>query len=182
MNVFTRLSLSKSVAAALFAVGAMSAQSANADTLWNWSYSGTDIAASGTLTTSSVADSLGFYQITGITGSRNGTAITGLYSTGSAIPGNEPYALDNLLQLGSTGQITVHGFGYSMANGSFANPYFADFLSPPAYSEVYTSQSTFTELPIVFSAAPVPEPEIATLMLAGMGAVGFIARRRRRAA
>ncbi|OUL28947.1 hypothetical protein BV378_07040 [Nostoc sp. RF31YmG] len=66
---------------------------------WNWNYydSGAGIDACGTFTTSDTPNSLGFYQITGITGIRNGETITGLQPTGTAIPGNEPYIVDNLI-------------------------------------------------------------------------------------
>jgi hypothetical protein len=57
-------------------------QPAHASLLWNWSYTGGGIAASGTLTTVDDVDGAGFYQITGITGARNGEAIIGLEPTG----------------------------------------------------------------------------------------------------
>ena len=174
--------LSKCAVAAFTAIGALSAIPAFADTTWNWHYSGDSINASGTFTASDAVDALGFHSITAITGSRNGDAITGLYPTGSAIPGNEPYALDNLIRVGGQGQITVHGFGFAMASGGYANPYFADFLTPPAYSEVFTTSSSFSEVPITFSAAPVPEPETIMLVLVGLGTLGVAARLRRRAA
>jgi hypothetical protein len=34
--------------------------------LWNWSYSGTGVSASGTSTTNDASDEAGFYQIVGI--------------------------------------------------------------------------------------------------------------------
>src|SRR5271165_777367 len=75
----------------------MHGQSAKALLLWNWSYSGAGISASGTFTTNDAPDAAGFYQIVGITGTDNGAAITGLQPTGTAIPGNEPYSVDNLV-------------------------------------------------------------------------------------
>lgn len=166
---------------ALATVCALSATPAIADTTWHWQYTGDNIAASGTLTAADAADAQGFHQITSITGTRNGDAITGLYPTGSAIPGNEPYALDNLIRIGD-GQITVHGFGFATASGGYANPYFADFLSPPAYSEVFTTKTSFTEVPITFSATAVPEPESVALTLAGLGTLFVTACLRRRQA
>ncbi|MGC4060887.1 MAG: PEP-CTERM sorting domain-containing protein [Aquabacterium sp.] len=156
---------------------ALSAAPAFADTTWHWQYTGDNIVASGTLTAADAADADGFHQITSITGTRNGDAITGLQPAGSAIPGNDPYALDNLIRVGAQGQITVHGFGYATASGGFANPYFADFLSPPAYSEVFTTSRRFSEVPITFSATAVPEPEGVALMLAGLVVVGAALRR-----
>ena len=133
---------------------------AKAEKIWNWSYAGSNIAASGTFTTSETMDSDGFYQISSIAGHRNGELITGLHPVGSAIPGNEPYALDNLIRIGAQGQITVHGFGFSTVSGNHANPFFADFLATPGYMEVFTTSSTYSELPITFSATPMSEPEI----------------------
>jgi hypothetical protein len=112
---------------------------AHASTTWLWNYAGTGVTASGTLSTADTPDAAGFYQIVSITGSRNGDTITGLFPTGSAIPGNEPFVIDNLIRMDGPGQLTVEGFGYSLASGAYANPYYADFLSPPSYSEVFTS-------------------------------------------
>jgi hypothetical protein len=42
---------------------------------------------------------------------RNGEAIIGLQAVGTAIPGNEPYNVDNLVRL-SGSQLTGDGFGY----------------------------------------------------------------------
>lgn len=147
------------------------ANAAHADTVWNWRYSGSGIDASGTLRTADAADANGFYQILAISGSRNGDLITGLIPTGTAIPGNEPYAVDNLIKIGSAGQISVEGFGYALASGGYANPYFADFLSPPSYSEVFTQGPAFSEQAVTFSATPVPEPSSTALLMTGLGAV-----------
>jgi hypothetical protein len=46
--------------------------------VWNWSYAGTDVTASGTLTTTDNHTTNGYYTISGITGQRNGYTITGL--------------------------------------------------------------------------------------------------------
>ena len=167
-------------AIALSSVGWVAKAAAN--TVWQWSYSGSGIDASGSLTTSDTHDANGFYQILSIAGNRNGDAITGLYPTGTAIPGNEPYAIDNLIKIGSSGQITSEGFGYTLASGAHANPYFADWLLPPAYSEVFTQGTTFiSELPVTFSAAPVPEPSAALLLIAGLGGFAVFGVRRRTA-
>lgn len=170
----------KSAIAAVTFLGAVSAQHAVAAITWNWSYAGDNIAASGTLLTSDTADASGFYQITAISGSRNGDAITGLYPTGQAIPGNDGFPIDNLIRIGTNAQITSHGFGFATASGNYANPYFADFKSPPVYTEVFTTSSSFSELPITFSASPVPEPELYAMLIAGLGLGGIVTFVRRR--
>jgi hypothetical protein len=126
---------------------------AQAATLWDWSYSAAGVAASGTFTTTDTADGEGFYLITAINGTRNGETITGLQLTGTAIPGNEGYPVDNLIRAAGP-QMTSHGFGFSTSGGNHANPFYADFLNPPGSTEFFSipSKQAHTELPIVFTA------------------------------
>jgi hypothetical protein len=151
----------------------MHGQPAEAVLLWNWTYSGTGVSASGTFTTNDAADEAGFYQIVGITGADNGVAITGLQPTGTAIPGNEPYAVDNLVSAGEL-HLTTHGFGFSLANGNYANPFYNgssyyEYLSVPPYIN-----GAGPERPVSFSAAIVPEPSTASLLLAALVAMIII--------
>ena len=147
---------------------------------WTWSYSGAGISAAGTFTTVDTPDVSGFYLITGIAGERNGAAIVGLQPTGTSIPGNEPFTVDNLVKVDSP-QLTVHGFGFAIAGGTFSNPFFADFLQPPTYLEFFSAPPTTSELPIAFFATPTPLPEMATwvLLLTGLGTLGLATRWRR---
>jgi hypothetical protein len=147
-----------------------------ASLLWDWTYTGAGIAASGTFTTDDAPDSGGYYHITGITGSRNGVAITDLEPAGEAIPGNAGFPLDNLVSAG--GLLTSHGFGFATADGNYANPFYADFQTPPRFLEVFTQPALmgFSELPIRFAAAIVSEPGTSALVisaLAGLIAVGW---------
>jgi hypothetical protein len=78
--------------------------------------------------------------------------ITGLQPTGTAILGNEPYAVDNLVSAAEP-RLTTHGFGFSLANGDYANPFYNgstyyEYLSVPAYVK-----GAGPERPISFSAA-----------------------------
>jgi hypothetical protein len=141
--------------------------------LWNWSYGGTGVSASGTFTTNDTPDEAGFYQTVGITGADNGVTITGLQPTGTAIPGNEPYAVDNLVSAGEL-HLTTHGFGFSLANGNYANPFYNgssyyEYLSVPPYIN-----GAGPERPVSFSAAIVPEPSAASLLLAALVAMIII--------
>jgi hypothetical protein len=155
---------------------------AEASLLWTWSYSEAGISASGTLTTDDAANAAGFFPITGISGARNGVAITALQPAGTAIPGNEPFLVDNLIRAGGP-QLTGNGFGFALADGTFANPFFADFLTPPGYLEFFSAPPFVSgvtgpedsELPVAFTAR-VPEP--ATAMLVLVGCFGLLAARR----
>jgi hypothetical protein len=172
----------KLAASALAAVFVLAAGQAQANKVWHWSYTGSGISAGGLLQTSDTADADGFYQMLSISGSRNGDAITGLFPTGSAIPGNEPFAVDNLIRLGAPDQLTVHGLGYSLASGAHSNPFYADFLTPATYLEVFTHGSSFSEVPITFTAAAVPEPATLALAVSGLLVVGWAQRAKKRAA
>jgi hypothetical protein len=130
--------------------------------LWRWSYATDGAFAHGTLTTSAMADADGFYEITGIAGERNGETIIGLQPAGTAIPGNEPFAVDNLISTDQP-QLTADGFGYALADGTFANPFFADFLTPATYLEFFSAPPfgpgtgpEDSELPANFAARVVP--------------------------
>lgn len=173
----TRPSLART-AATLAVAALLTAPAAQADQLWNWSYSGSGVSAGGTLTTSDTADASGHYSVLGITGQRNGVSITGLFPTGSAIPGNEGYPVDNLLAAGSSAQFSEHGLGYTLADGSYANPYWALWATPDQYYEVHTGPGYF-EAPISFSATPaVPEPGAVAMMALGLAFVAGVRRRR----
>jgi hypothetical protein len=135
----------------------------HASRLWNWSYTGEGIAASGTFTTDDAPDSGGYYKIIGITGLRNGVAIISLEPDGEAVPGNPGFPVDNLISAG--GRLTGHGFGFKTADGNYANPFYADFRAPPGFLEVFTQPPStgFSELPIAFVAAIEPEAKHARL-------------------
>jgi hypothetical protein len=134
-------------------------ESATASLQWTWHYTGAGVSASGTLTTKDVANGAGYFQIIGITGSRNGVKIVRVQPTGTAIPGNEPYAVDNLIS--PNGQkLTDNGVGFALADGTFVNPFFAHTHTPPTYLEFFsaphrapgTAGVGHSELPVTFTA------------------------------
>ena len=135
---------------------------AQADLLWNWNMAGDGIAASGSFTTT---DSLSgdYYTLTSITGTRNGIAITGLELAGTAIPLNDGYPVDNLIDV--NGNLTGNGIGFALADGTYSNPYYANWDSPPDYFEVFTvpDTSTFAEVGVTFAATQVPEPSTSAI-------------------
>jgi hypothetical protein len=132
--------------------------------VWKWSYSDVGIAASGTFITVDTPNVNGGYLITAITGTRNGESITALQPTGTPIPGNEPYTVDNLVFGGPGAQLTVHGIGFATSDGNYSNPFYADFLPRPEYLEFYSMPASHssTELPVVFTATLVSTPEPGT--------------------
>ena len=157
---------------------------AEASLLWTWSYSEPGISAGGTLTTDDAANADGFFPITGISGARNGVAITALQPTGTAIPGNEPFLVDNLIRAGGR-QLTGNGFGFALADGTFSNAFFADFLTPPGYLEFFSAPPFASgvigpedsERPVAFTAR-ISEP--ASSMLVLVGCLGLLAAKRLR--
>ena len=60
----------------------------------------------------------------------NGVAITGLQPAGTSIPGNDGYPVDSLVRTEAP-QLSLHGFGYALADGTYANPFYGDHFVPP---------------------------------------------------
>jgi hypothetical protein len=142
---------------------------AGAILLWEWKYTASGIAASGTLTSSSSLDASGHFLISGVTGSRNGDPIIALEPAGQAIPGNEGFPVDDLI--GPGGSLTGSGFGFETASGNFANPFFADFLTPPTFREFVSepAPNAPNEVSVQFQAHVVPGVTIATASPAAPG-------------
>jgi hypothetical protein len=124
---------------------------------WRWSYQGEGVAASGAFTTKDAPNADGFYEITGIKGEMNGVAITGLQPAGTSIPGNDGYPVDGLVRT-VVPQLSLHGFGYSLADGTYANPFYGDHFVPPGvYSFFSDPPHRRTSEPLVkFTATIVP--------------------------
>ena len=97
---------------------------------WRWSYRGQGVAAAGTFTTGDRPNADGFYEITAIKGEANGVAVTGLQPPQTSIPGNDGYPVDNLIRTEAP-QLSAHGFGYALANGTYANPFYAAHFAKP---------------------------------------------------
>lgn len=124
---------------------------------WRWSYLGEGVAASGAFTTKDAPNADGFFEITGITGEANGVAITGLQAPQTSIPGNDGYPVDNLVRTEAP-QLSLHGFGYALADGTYANPFYgAHFAKPDTYAFFSDPANRRTsEPPVAFTATIVP--------------------------
>ena len=122
---------------------------------WRWSYQGEGVAASGAFTTKDAPNADGFYEITGIKGEANGVAITGLQPAGTSIPGNDGYPVDNLVRTDAP-QLSLHGFGYALADGTYANPFYgAHFAKPDIYAFFSDPANRKTSEPVVTFTATI---------------------------
>jgi hypothetical protein len=135
--------------------GALIAQSAEA-LEWRWSYQGEGVAASGGFTTKDAPNADGFYEITAISGEANGVAITGLQTAGTSVPGNDGYPVDNLVRAEAP-RLTMHGFGYALANGTYANPFYGAHFAKPDYYAFFSDPANrqTSEPAVAFTAAIV---------------------------
>jgi hypothetical protein len=124
---------------------------------WKWSYQGEGVAASGTFMTKDAPNGDGFYEITGITGEANGVAITGLQPPGTSIPGNDGYPVDNLVRIAAP-QLSKDGFGYAMANGTYANPFYGAHFAKPDYYAFFSDPANrrTSEPSVAFTATIAP--------------------------
>jgi hypothetical protein len=145
-----KLALALVIATALVAPSAQALE-------WRWSYQGEGVAASGVFTTKDAPNADGFYEITGIKGEMNGVAITGLQPAGTSIPGNDGYPGDNLLRAEAP-QLSLHGFGYALADGKYVNPFYgAHFVPPGVYAFFSDPANHKTSEPLVtFKATKAP--------------------------
>lgn len=111
---------------------------AAAKTTWCWSFAGSGVSARGSLLTDDNADAGGFYRIVGVTGRVGPASVTALQPTGTAVPGNAGYPVDNLIRQ-TAPQVTKSGFGFSTSDGSYHNPFhleqYRDYISRPPYAD-----------------------------------------------
>jgi hypothetical protein len=166
----------KKLALGLAAVAAFAATPAMAaDYIFSFSgtnlFGGQPLVGSGTLTTSGVTvqqNGRDAQMITGITGTYNGSAITGLASvTGS----------DNFYYL--TGKfVSGNGLGFVTAAGTNANLF--DSAGQYRINTTNPFQSGFVTATSSPAASAVPETATWGMMITGFGMMGAVLRTRRR--
>jgi hypothetical protein len=124
---------------------------------WRWSYEGAGVSASGSFTTKDAPDANGFYEITVVSGEANGVAITGLQPPGTSIPGNDGYPVDNLVRTEAP-RLTMHGFGYALSNGTYANPFYGAHFAKPDYYAFFSDPAnrSTSEPSVAFTATIAP--------------------------
>ena len=109
------------------------------------------------------------------------TAITSLNATAIAEYSDTPNADFNFVDLVNTDtDSTVASFAFSniLTEYQFTNLAIGNY-SYYVFGHINASGSTPVE--ITFTSAPVPEPETYAMLLAGLGVLGFAARRRKTA-
>jgi len=167
------------IAATALAGASVFASPCSAARFFDFSYSGTGLAASGRLTTTDTP-SRGVLTITGITGQRNGATIDRLFAAGTVVD-EDGNTIDNRL-FTSMPFLTFSGFGFGTAGSdALFNPYFDNV----DYNEFVSLNGVGTALRIIDFrleevAAAIPEPGTWAMMLVGFGAVGYAMRRRPR--
>lgn len=156
---------------------AVAATPTQADTVWNWSYTGNGVSASGqwdTVGNASSPESLqwitGTYSDANVT---NGT-IDGLVPLGS----DGYWIYDNAY--GGAGVVSNPGVLFGVDGGAVHVNLFSDGGSPTGFiSGTNWNGNGYALTPVQLTVTAVPEPATAALLFAGLGALGFTARRKR---
>jgi hypothetical protein len=116
-----------------------------------------------------------------ILGNNDGITYTPLFNALTVLGGGEPFTLGNFT---GTAPTTVDNVLVGSPGSQGQTGYIADFTFATAYQFYEFGASTVAiqsgnndqELSAVGNLAPIPEPETYALLLAGLGAIGFMGR------
>jgi hypothetical protein len=167
----------KLLAAAIAALAVVAAP-AHADQVWNWSYSAGGVTASGQWDT--VGNASSPEDLQWITGTYSDANITNGTITGLVPLGTDGYWIyDN--KYGGNPVLSNPGVLFDVNNGQAHVNLFSEnggLVSGTRWNGNYV----LTSMPTTsLTVASVPEPTSGVLLVAGLGALGLTARRRRRA-
>lgn len=150
--------------------------------LWQFSYSGAGVSASGYLTT--LADLVdGAYQIVGVTGTRDGDAMNSLFPAGTySASGGGILISDNLL-FPDGPYLGLGGFTFHAGSDRY-NIYYQDGqyyeLAGADCGGTTCGQPGHVGTPITFSLNTVPEPNVLALLCAMLPGIGWAGQRKLR--
>ncbi len=171
--------ISALLSAAAVALG-MVGTPAHADTVWNFTYSGSGVSASGSFTT--IGNGASPSEVLSMSGTYSDGTTTGALSlvtlAGNGASVTTPdglYIADNLF--GGSPQIDNSGLLF-LAGSQEVNLY-AD--PGTGLTNVTSYNGSYVFSPVHFSATAVSEPGSIAMLLAGLGAMGFVGRRKARA-
>jgi hypothetical protein len=146
---------------------------------WQFSYSGSGVSASGTLTTLATPVG-GHYQIVGLSGTRNGEAMNALFPAGTygasggglLISDNFLFPVDPFLEFGG---FTFHA-GSDRYNVYYMNGQYYDLAGADCLA-INCGSPEHLGTPISFSVSQVPEPGTAALVAFALFGFALVRRR-----